>query len=353
MTRLAYALLGALLSLGGVSAPRLRAAAPADPSFQEIYEVLRSHLAGLDEAELNRAAVEGLLARLRGRALFATNPAQAQAEPTGPILAKATVYDDAYAYMRFSRVDAGAAADFDKTLRGLASSNKLKGLVLDLRFADGQDYAAAAAVADRFLASERPLLDWGSGLVRSTDKTNAVRMPVAVLMNRQTTGSAETLAAVLQKSEVALLVGANTTGAAGIMKDFKLKNGQTLRVATALIKLGQGETLSAKGLVADIPVSLPPEEERRFLDDPYRNPQKPTLSAAGPGTNSLAGTNRAGRVNEAELVRRMKDGMNPDSELAMLLSSLRDSERPALRDPALVRALDLLKGLAVVYGRRP
>lgn len=85
MTRLAYALLGALLSLGGVSAPRLRAAAPADPSFQEIYEVLRSHLAGLDEAELNRAAVEGLLARLRGRALFATNPAQAQAEPTGPI----------------------------------------------------------------------------------------------------------------------------------------------------------------------------------------------------------------------------------------------------------------------------
>ena len=338
--------------LGGTSLAQTWAAA-AEPTFQEVYELLRTNAAGLNETDLNQAAVEGLLLKLRGRAVLVTNPASGKAETPVPLLSKSCVYDDAYAYVRLSRLDAGAAEEFDKALSQLSSSNKLRGLVLDVRFADGQDYAAAGAVADRFFSSERTLLDWGTAQAKSKDKTNAWRMPVAVLVNRQTTGAAEALAAILQKNEIALLVGANTPGAAGVMKDFKLQNGQTLRIAVASLKLGEGEPLSAKGLTADISMTLPPEEEKRLMDEPSRTPGRTTARAGSTGTNALAGTNRPGRINEAELVRRMKEGLSPEPDMLWLLTAAAaEPDRSGLRDPALLRALDLLKGLAVVYGKK-
>ena len=219
----------------------------ADASFQEVYDLLKANLAGLDESELNRAAVDGLLTKLRGRAYLATNPAAAGAESSGPVISRSVVYDGTMAYIRFSRIDAAAPAEFDKTLARLSSTNTLKGVVLDLRFADGLDFAAAAALADRFVPAGKPLLDWGKGMQMATDKTNAVRLAAAVLVNRQTTGAAEGLAAALQKNQAALLAGAGTGGSAGILKDFKLKNGRTLRIATAVIKTGQDEPLPAAG----------------------------------------------------------------------------------------------------------
>ena len=318
----------------------------ADASFQEVYDLLKANLAGLDESELNRAAVDGLLTKLRGRAYLATNPAAAGAESSGPVISRSVVYDGTMAYIRFSRIDAAAPAEFDKTLARLSSTNTLKGVVLDLRFADGLDFAAAAALADRFVPAGKPLLDWGKGMQMATDKTNAVRLAAAVLVNRQTTGAAEGLAAALQKNQAALLAGAGTGGSAGILKDFKLKNGRTLRIATAVIKTGQDEPLPAGGLTADILVATPPDEERRLMDDPWHTPPKSPQAAAS------AGTNRPNRMNEAELVRRMKDGMSSESESVWPPGAPRDPEKPSLRDPALVRALDLLKGLSVVYGRR-
>ena len=64
------------------------------------------------------------------------------------------------------------------------ATNKLEGVVLDLRYAAGDDYASAAATAELFIKKEQPLLDWGTGMVRSKDKSDAISVPVAVLVNR-------------------------------------------------------------------------------------------------------------------------------------------------------------------------
>jgi len=67
---------------------------------------------------------------------------------------------------------------------------------------------------------------------------------------------------------------------------------------------------------------------------------------------SLSLTNRTRRrLNEAELVRMHREGESLEFSTG---SSRRDGSNPAgVQDPVLSRALDLLKGLAVVQQFRP
>jgi hypothetical protein len=72
-------------------------------------------------------------------------------------------------------------------------------------------------------------------------------------------------------------------------------------------------------------------------------------TAQGTSTNeTLVGTNRfRRRLNEAELVRMMREGQNIEQEPTLGLKES-DPSRPLVHDPALARAIDLLKGLSVV-----
>ena len=65
-------------------------------------------------------------------------------------------------------------------------------------------------------------------------------------------------------------------------------------------------------------------------------------------TNVAGSTNQSARrirLNEAELVRERREGL---SEADLAGARDREGEKPIVRDPVLARALDLLKGLAVV-----
>src|SRR5262249_34176738 len=130
-------------------------------------------------SELNRAAVQGLLNALGPRASLGTNdPAKAAAE--GPTVNKTTLFEDGIIYLRIASVTSGLADDLARVYRQVTATNKLKGIVLDLRYARGTDYAAAAAAADLFVPKAQPLLNWGSGMVSSHEKTNAIQLPVAI-----------------------------------------------------------------------------------------------------------------------------------------------------------------------------
>jgi len=59
--------------------------------------------------------------------------------------------------------------------------DRITGLILDLRYSQGQDYAAAVALADRFFSKAEPLLDWGEGVKKSSAKTNALDLPLVIL----------------------------------------------------------------------------------------------------------------------------------------------------------------------------
>jgi hypothetical protein len=333
---------GLLLALCLVSSKSF--AVESLPTFQEVYELLRTNPPGLSAEEFNRAALGGLVRGLDGRVIL---PMLETNSPSGTSsVAQATVLDNGFAWIRLGQIDDRAAAQIGQAWSGLASSNRLRGLILDLRGASGQDYAAAAAVADKFLASELPLLIWAGGKATSTIKTNAWLKPVAVLVNEQTSASAEALAAVLRQSRVALVLGQPTAGRARTMKEFRLSNGQPMWIASEPVRLGDGLPLD-EPVKPDITVPTSREQELQWLDDPFRK--------AGAAAKTIVSSAARRRINEAELVRQQREGKTPDEEFTAEPAASKEAtepEKPVVQDPVLARALDLLKGLAVIQPQR-
>jgi C-terminal processing protease CtpA/Prc len=173
---------------------------------------------------------------------------------------------------------------------------------------------------------------------------------VAVLVNQETVGAAEALAAALRETGAGLILGSRTAGQAMVVQEFPLKNGERLRIATAPVQLGDGSALSAQGLKPDIAVDVSTEDERAYYTDAYKAAEKTNLLASA--ANSPSGTNRVARrprFNEAELVRERREGVS-EADLTALRG--REPEKPMLQDPVLARALDLLRGLALVRQER-
>ena len=327
-------------SLGGAPA------ASAPPKFQEVFELVRTNLGGLTPAEIESTALDAFLRQLDGKVLIEEAAVSVPATPTVPAVSKSAVFDGIHGYLRISHVgpklDEAVSAEFAK----LGGTDKLLGLILDLRYATGSDQKAAARTADRFLATERVLLTVGGETLRATAKTNSIQLPTAILVNRHTSGAAEVLAALLRQNQVGLLIGTGTPGGVLQFKDFTLSTGQRLRIAIGGTKLGDGQAMPSTGLRPDIAIIVGPEEERAFYAEPYRR-----LGASTVGSSAVnKGQESAVRLNEAELIRRMKEGQNPETAPPATAPSV---TTPQVRDPALARALDLLKGLSVVRAAKP
>lgn len=318
-------------------------AGPPPVDFDELRALIQTNLPGVTKAELDQNGVSGLLQGFRGKVRLLE--AEPVADPLQTKISRSLVYEGGIAYLRVPEVCASLSSEVRRHCETLNATNKLNGLVLDLRFATGEDYAAAAAVVDLFVEEEKDLLDWGPGMERSSAKTNALNWPVVVLVNGETAGAAEALAGLLRATGTGLILGSRTIGAAMTAKEFTLSNGQRLRIATAPVKLAGGLVLPASGLTPDIQVNVLAAEEKVYWNDPYA-----LLTVSAAATNSPSSTTnrvaRRVRTNEADLVRARRQGLSLEEEAARPREP--EAEIQVIRDPALGRAVDLLKGLALV-----
>jgi|GEM_PF-177821 len=350
--RLRYALTGLILGSFVISSNGQPAPTKETVDFKQVFDLLRSNLTETSEAELNQAAVSGLVDRFRNQVILVTN-----APPSGsPLLSKTAVFDDAFAYVRVAQVSSGLNKEVRSAYGELSNKRKLSGLIVDLRFANGQDYGAATEAADLFFSQDQPLLKWSDTTSRSTVKTNAITLPVALLVNKRTAGSAEALAAALRQAKLGLVIGSPTAGQARVFRNFTLSNGWQLKIAADSIETGDGQVISGKGLTPDIEIAVPPEDEKAYFDDPYKAVPKLFAQSVKPsGTNEvpgLLGTNRPPRrrINESELIRMQREGIEIDQELTERAED--KTTKPVVYDPALARAIDFLKGVALVQSRR-
>jgi hypothetical protein len=208
-------------------------------------------------------------------------------------LTRAAVLENDVLYLRASHVGTNLAEEIRSAQGALAATNKIIGAVLDLRFADGDDSEAAKAAADLFAAK---------------------KLPLAVLTDGETRNAAAQLAELLRTARAGLIFGSATSG-----------------------------TKSSAPIQPDIAVKVSPEEERVFMENPYAAP-------VSNETNSPVATNNllpfVDNTSEADLVRaKIKDGDvdgNPPPPLKA------EPPKPFIRDPVLARAVDLIKGLAIV-----
>jgi hypothetical protein len=204
-------------------------------------------------------------------------------------LVKAVVLEGNVGYLRVTQADKDLLRDLPAALDTLQATNAIAGLVLDLRFAAGSDF---------------------KGLDAMESALQQTKLPLAILINGQTTGAAARLAEDLREANSGLVFG------------------------------------SAEGsFEPDIAVAVSTNEERIFLKNPYG-------AAAQGGTNFDSSTNLLPYVDidhttEADLVReKIKDG-DEDGSAGPAFAAER--EKPFIRDPVLARGVDFIKGLAALH----
>jgi hypothetical protein len=210
-----------------------------------------------------------------------------RADMTNDAPVKSSILENDVAYLRVGDVGKNLAEEIRSAQSALATTNKIDGTILDLRFADGTDSDAAKAAADLFAAK---------------------KLPLAILVNSETRGAAATLAMDLRDARDGLVFG----GAAAELKP-------------------------------DIAVTVKIADEKMYLENPY-------AALAQTETNSSAGTNSFSpfidHTSEADLVReKIKDG---DQDGDSTQSRPTEPQKPFIHDPVLARAVDLIKALAVV-----
>jgi len=214
-----------------------------------------------------------------------------RADTADSALIKAAVVESNVAYLRVNEVAEKLTPEISTAQRALTATNQIIGTVLDLRFADGNDLAAAKAAAALFAARKQPL---------------------AILVNGETRGAAAKLAEDLRNERAGLVFGSG-----------------------------------APDLKPDIAVTVKAQDERALFKNPY---EATTLS----GTNATAATNSFSpfidHTSEADLVRsKIKDGEQDEDSLPAQPS---EPKKPFIHDPVLARAVDLIKALAVVHPSR-
>jgi hypothetical protein len=138
------------------------------------------------------------------------------------------------------------------------------------------------------------------------------KLPLVILVNGQTRGPAAELASQLRAAASAIVIGS---------------------------------TNPAGGVAPDLLVAVSADDEKAFQDNPYLRTNSSPYGALS-ATNLIAFVDH---TSEADLVRkRVKDGEDDGG-----VSTPRAvPAEPVIRDPALARAMDLLKALAALHAVR-
>ncbi|WP_020593540.1 S41 family peptidase [Kiloniella laminariae] len=133
----------------------------------------------------------------------------------------------------------------------------LKGYILDLRNNGGGLLSEAISAADLFIPSGTLVSTRGrhpdSHQYNDAHSTDfAQGLPVIVLVNAYSASSSEILAAALQDSERAIVVGSNSFGKGTVQKVFELPNRSEIAVTWARFHAPSGYAIQGRGIIPDI-----------------------------------------------------------------------------------------------------
>jgi C-terminal processing protease CtpA/Prc len=375
MKQLIYAL---AIGSAAVSAPAQTNNTDLGPTT-ELIGLLKSHFVDSDQLDAKRltdATVSGLLQSL-GEGVQILTTAQASSNTVSrpasiprEALARTEVIQPDIAYIRLADVTEATPAALDGELKKFLAA-KVTGFVLDLRFADGTNYAAAAIVASRFISGEPDLFFIKANgrcqeMFRASEPSRILTVepsdaPLMVLVNGDTRGAAEAVAAALRAQERAVVIGSRTAGQAIAWQDVPLSDGRVLRVATTKIAIAGGKDIFPGGVTPDIAVKIDEQTEREAVINAATNI---TLTA------SLQLTETKKAIREADLLKFFRGealeapsltlGTNAPNIETAATNGLTTAEtvaatpapRREVRDTVLQRAVDILKGIRVLLSSR-
>ena len=296
--------------------------------------------AALNDDELNRALLQGLLVRYPQGLVLLGGAAPASAEPPAPFYSE--VFDGRIGYLRMGALNSANLKALDQKLQELGPK-KIDALIVDLRQKDaGSDFAMAAEFAKRFCPKGKLLFTLRKPAARqerqfNSDREPAMRALLTVLVDGDTSGAAEAMAAAFRVYNKGLIIGQPTAGRAVEYADTALPGGKVLRVATAQTVGPNGDPLFPGGIKPDLDVAMSAAEKRQIFQ-----------ASAEKGMAQFVYETERPHLNEAALIA----GTNPELDNVVADRRNRGREKqPAVRDPVLQRALDVLTSLEI-YEKR-
>lgn len=289
--------------------------------------------------ELDRAVLQGLVERLApGAAILPGKPKGSEA----PSPFRSEILDNRIGYLRLGALTGSTPAELDAALKNF-TDKELKSVILDLRATPpGNDFDQAAEVAKRFCPKGKLLFR----VIKPSSKQERIltsnRDPgfqglVMVLVDNETAGSAEVIAAVLRLEASAMIIGDTTKGQAVEFADLPLGGGKLLRLAVSKVVLPENVEIFPKGVKPDLTVPMPPDVRREVMQLGLEKGVSPLVFETG-----------RQRFNEAALVA----GTNPDIDDMESLQHSQSPEHPPVRDTVLQRAVDLITTIGI-YQSKP
>jgi len=173
-----------------------------------------------------------------------------------------------FGYIKPAGLFPGTGADVARILREWADARHA-GVILDLRNTAGGDEDSIRTIAGlfvsdgQFLYAHRDHESRDLDVVKSTE-ASPLSMPVMVLIDRNTSGAAEILAAILQAtSSTALLIGEATTGEFLLREPVEFDD-ESILMATRVLDTADGTRFNGKfGVVPAVSIS----ESEQFTHD--------------------------------------------------------------------------------------
>lgn len=315
-----------------------------DAELDQVIKLLKDNYIkpeALGETEQRRATVQGLLERLAPGASIIEGGANGEA---GESPFRSEILDNRIGYVRLGAITTGDVGELDAALEKFTTS-KLPAVIVDLRATPaGSEFEQTADICRRFCPKGKVLFSVKKPNIKQEQILTSKEDPkyrgiLVALVDRNTAGNAEVIAAVLRTHVNALVIGQQTRGEAAEFAEFPLSDGRKLRVAVAEVSLPESAPVFPGGVKPDLIVDVPEEATAKVLKEELEK---------GSVSQFVFETERP-RMNEAALVA----GTNPELD-AVQQAQKNHGEKPATppRDVVLQRAVDFITTIAI-YERKP
>jgi hypothetical protein len=322
------------------ASPLIDSLQPAD--LQQVISILKNNFinpTALNEMELNRATLQGLMIRLGHGVVLLPNSAAAQLESGLPFFSE--LLAGHIGYLRLGTLTVGNLQAMDGALKTFATQ-KADALIIDLRASPAtNDFAMAAEFAMRFTPQGKTLFILHKPAAKqdhvfSSDRDPSYQGLMMVLTDASTAGAAEALGGVLRLYQKAMIIGQPTAGSAVEYSDLPLPSGKVLRVAVSEVVLPESKPLFPTGITPDLPVEMSEKDKNEIF--------RQSLTK---GMSRFVFENERPHLNEAALLA----GTNPELEAIEDAQHGRSPRSETLHDAVAQRAVDLVTSLAIYQKR--
>lgn len=174
---------------------------------------------------------------------------------------KYKILEPGYAYVRITSFQEKTPEELEKALEKLESKEKIKGIVLDLRYNPGGLLSSAIDVADEFL--DKGLIVSIKGKNKNSQmefraKPNPPNekhhYPIVILINHGTASASEIVTGALKDNHRALVLGQKSFGKGRVQTVIPLEDGYAVKLTTAFYYTPNGVCIDKVGIKPDIEI---------------------------------------------------------------------------------------------------